>query len=467
MIDFVFPKTPRITRSKTASAKRGLGSAIKTIAAAAAAGAGKKLYSGWSGKRKLEIPLRKASRQGRVYADPGNPFSKKGKYGLSTGYYRGKIKTRRKRSKLEYTKEKYMATGACTSSEFYGNVANAQCVYIGHSTYTFNQTRSCIAKAMCRTLLKLAGLDIDNDERVISLSYDSIASEHSIVLYGTPSTGQGPPTEVMRYDFPSGSTLKSITESFTIGDALINLIGAAMQNTFNTGASFNFDRIDLYLRDKASVDTLKLQASMNLRQYRCEVFSKSILKIQNRSKGATSGDVDSTAVDNQPLRGLLYEFSKGSVSTKQQGTIWNQDPVSMNGTILKNAASFTTAALGNPWKEPQPAKVFNSCNKSRHVRLQPGDIKSASIQHVYKGSDFNDLIYKLTTRSANTDPSNRGIQQAAGKAQMFALEELINTGSLNEIVVQFEIDKVIGCMFKKVKKNLMLIHHEEFPIVPA
>ena len=409
----------------------------------------------------------------KLKGDPANPFSKKGKYGLSTGVYRGKIKTRRKRHKMEIKKEKYMARGACQTSEFYGNVAHPQCVYVGHSTYAFTQFRSVIAKAMCRKLLQIAGIDIDNDERVIPLQYDGVSSDHAIVLYGTPSTGQGTPTQVMRYDFGSGETLKSITESFTplpggAGDSLVNLVGAAIQNTFNTGASFNWDRLDIYFRDKSGTDTLKLQGSMNLRQYKCELWSKSIMKIQNRSKGATSGDVDATAVDNQPLRGLLYEFNKGSVSTKQQGTIWNQDPVSFNGTILKNAASFAASgALGNPWREPQPAKVFNNCNKSAHVRLQPGDIKTSSIQHVYKGATFNDLIFKLAIRSANTDPANRGVQQAAGKVQMFALEELINTGELNQIVLQFECDRTIGCLFKKVKKNLMLIHHEEFPVIPA
>lgn len=395
----------------------------------------------------------------------GNLFAKKAIKGLSTGYYKGKIKTRRKRAKMELTKEKFMATGCCQSIEIYGAVSDPNCVYVGHSTHCLALFPSVIARALVRKLIAKAGIDIDNDERILNLDYDSTSIGHSIVLYGTQLNAtagqQGPVTQVMRYDMSGAVTLKSLTENFSSGASLITIFANIIQSTNNTTDWDNLDRIELLARDTSVIDSLEVKATINLRQYKVSLMSSSMIKVQNRSKGAASGDVDATAVDNQPLRGLLYELNTGNVASKNNGTLWNMDMVSHRGTIKKTAADFT-GTLGNPWKEPQPAKVFNRCAKSAHVRLQPGDIKTASIKHVYSGSDINDLLFKLTVRSNNFAPGTRGIQRASGKCQFFALEELINTGGNNNIDLQFEIDKIIGCTFTKVNKPLMLINHEEF-----
>jgi hypothetical protein len=190
-------------------------------------------------------------------------------------------------------------------------------------------------------------------------------------------------------------------------------------------------------------------------------MSKSSIQIQNRSKGASSADVDATAVDNQPLKGYMYQFGQAAITTKSQGTIWNKDAVNMQGVIKRRAADFSddtkNGFSSTGWQEPQPPGIFNRVSGYRKVILQPGDIKTGVITQVYKGY-FNEVMQQLAGRASG---SNHIQGYYKGKSQLWSMEEVINTGANNDIIVQFEVDKTLGAYFVPVKKRLLLMSHNE------
>lgn len=451
-----------MTRSQASTAKRGLGAAVKTIAGAAAAKAAE-YVSGWSGGKRMTITPSKKRKL--VFKEQRNPFGIKGKYGLSTAYYRGRVKAKRRKAKSDLQKELYMARGFLQSFEEYGSITDPHCVHVGHSTHSLDVMPAVIAKAVVRRLFSKAGYEIDDQQRVLPLLYSDSGLGFTYCVWGTNPTS-GVVEEVERYNTVAGSTLSNIINiagAQSGGPTFFQLIQTIMSSPGLTVKASNLDRVDLLVTDSATTSVQRLVCSINLRQHKLHVMSKSTIQLQNRSKGASSGDVDATAVDNQPLKGYMYEFGQAAPTTKSQGTLWNKDPVTQKGLIKKTAAQFADAAINGfsstGWREPQPPGVFNKVIGSRKVLIQPGDIKSGVIVHVYKGY-FNDVLQQMAARNFNSPPlSIQGIVK--GKSQIWSLEEQINTGLTNDIIVQFECDKLIGAYIKQTRKPLLLMAHNE------
>jgi|694.fasta_scaffold112930_4 hypothetical protein len=458
-----FDSTPKMmTRAGSKSAKRGLGQVVNTIAGLAA-GQAAKVVAGWSGAKKLTVTPTQNAKRKLNFKEVRNPFGIKGKIGLSTAYYRGKVRAKRRKAKSDLAKETFMAKGICASFEYYGSVTDPHCVHIGHSTHSALTMPGVIARALVRKLFSKAGYEIDDSQRVLPLIYSNQAQGITLVLWGT-NNSTGALEEVERYNTAAGTTLQSIVDipgAASSGPTLYNIIRNLMVEASSVTSAHNLDRIDLMIEDNDAPKVLRYKCSLNLRQHKLVLMSKSSIQIQNRSKGASSADVDATAVDNQPLKGYMYQFGQAAITTKSQGTIWNKDAVNMQGVIKRRAADFSddtkNGFSSTGWQEPQPPGIFNRVSGYRKVILQPGDIKTGVITQVYKGY-FNEVMQQLAGRASG---SNHIQGYYKGKSQLWSMEEVINTGANNDIIVQFEVDKTLGAYFVPVKKRLLLMSHNE------
>ncbi len=394
-----------------------------------------------------------------------NPFIvRKGKVGLSTGYYRGKVRAKRRKLKSDVKKEKFMAKGYLQSYEEHGTLTDPRCVHIGHSTHNLRWFPGVIAKALLRRVISKAGFEVDDQEKVLPFTYSNTNNGWVFVLYGV-NEGTGAIQESDRWNCDGTDTLETLASkpSATGGPSLFSLFTNIMTGS-TVSNLFNLARFDMMVQDNSTFTApLRLQASLNLNNHKLVIMSKSSITIQNRSKGATSGDIDATAVDNQPLKGYMYQFGNGQVATKQVGTLWNKGAVTATGLIKHVSADFENSGSNGyvsfSWREPQPPAIFRNVKGSTRVSLQPGDIKKGTVTSMYRGY-FNDVLAKIRNRT-NTPANTSVFGPVLGKSQLFSLEEVINTGDINQIVVQYETDKHIGCYLKQISRPVMIQGHAE------
>lgn len=394
------------------------------------------------------LPLKKLKKSGLPYK----------KRGVATGRYSTKVRPKKRRRKGDVKKEKYMKHGYVRVSERHGLVTDPDCVYVGQSTYNLDEFPYIIMVAMLRHLFRIAGLDIDKSGRILPITQSGLTTSAEgvrIVLTGINETS-GAEEVIRQIDSGPASTLDTLVRQDELANtALFQTLRDLLVGGGTTPLQ-NWARLSVYYL-QGTPQVMRLMASMNLADYSINLWSKTHLKIQNRTKGATSGDVEADAVDNQPLYGYVYQFNAGNVSTVEIGGQWNTNAVRSDGLVIRKGA-----LLGQPFKEPQPPKVFKNCIKSAKCGIQPGDIKSSTIDSVFKGN-FKDVVRRLRG-NLNTGVNNNGVLRAPGKVQLWALEEIINSGSDQNITVQYEKESIIGCYFKKSKKPLMLMDWQELNI---
>lgn len=368
--------------------------------------------------------------------------------GVSTHYYRGRFRKPRKTSKPK-TQTKYLSNGYLLTSEVFGKVDDLDCVYIGHSTYNRTQFARVIACAVLRKLLKKAGFNPDspdqeipfngyNDSSGFELRWVRIAGDGTIL----PST----------YVVPNNTSLETLATASGWQQAVYDLMNT--QDGYSRG---DFDRIALYSQDFNVTSTGRLAAEVNLRTEVLELYSQSSVVIQNRTKSAVGGSDSTETVDNQPLKGYCYNFAGGVPQQKQTG-VSGLTRVIGDGIILQQSVDLSPATL---FKEPPVPKTFSNCFASSYVRLDPGFIKRGSIVSKWRGY-FNNIIFgKL--KAVTPDGANQNVSYSAGKCQLFALEEALNSGSTNKITVNYECEKKIGAMLITGKKPVMLTgwHEQE------
>lgn len=245
----------------------------------------------------------------------------------------------------------------------------------------------------------------------------------------------------------------------------------------------------------AATGPLAVPEKFNLYDAQVEIFSKSSMKFQNRTKAdITTGDVaDDTNVFNQPLYGKYY-FGKGNyVAAFRQGLVaeggvnipgfWQETGITTGGNHPCNAqkhgysvATGTTvaakvAALQNPWIEPPSRGVLKNCIGVGKIGMLPGQIKTSVLNHSEKIS--LDLILQ---KIGNNNSSAGQFIQNWGYYRAFCFEKLMRgkvedaTASLadtkNQIAVTLECDYKIGMIAKFNRSFSTTMVNSSNPIAP-
>lgn len=403
-----------------------------------------KTASSLSKKYRSALNRKASSKVRRVKGKPGKAW-----FGMSTGYYKGKFrKTSRRGAKNAF--DKYMNYGFVSTKEVFGKVDDADCVYLGHSTWDVNELSRSISYSLVRKLVKKAGFDPDQPTQELPFYAYNDSDGFKIAWTRISVAGIIQPTE---YVIPNDATVTSVAEN----SGLRQQIQDTMDSEFQGSNRGNWDRIALYSSDRNGVSTnWRLAAELNLKREVLDVMVKSEFTVQNRTKSAVAGSSSTDIIDNQPLKGYLYQFAGAVPQTKQMGTD-GLNRISFNGgIILQQSVDLNPSTL---YKEPPVPKFFNNCYKASYVSLDPGYIKKSVVVSKWRGY-FNNLISgKLMART-----NGSLVSYAPGKCQLFALEERLNSGSTNLITVNYECDRKIGAVFYTTKNPSSLSDYESLEI---
>lgn len=232
----------------------------------------------------------------------------------------------------------------------------------------------------------------------------------------------------------------TLTSSTSWNDVALHFAGLF------TGASSPFNNTELIFEEIRLGSSNYADTTVNLRKAVFHFYSKSTLKVQNRTVNATGGDEES--VDNVPLYGKAY-FGKGSGTqayTKDSATY-----VIAGSGFHGDVATGTIAKVPTEkwYQEPVPASHFIRVLKVGKVQLDPGHIKTSVLDGRYTIS--LDKFYKLLrVEIAPTGPApytyyhDRSIM---GTYRFMILEKMLNSvvgTAANSIKCAFEHNIRIG-----------------------
>lgn len=361
--------------------------------------------------------------------------------GVSSAVYRGKFRRPRSAKKGQYLEKICQKRGHLVNQEVYGDVADPDCVYIVHSTYSATNYAKTIAYALLRKLLVKAGFNPDTVDQELPF-YDYNNADGFKIQYILKDGSNN--NFVTSYTTVDDDTMATVLTPGKL--PLIDTI-TALLNSYTSGQYL--ERIQLFISDRNGVATnWRLKTEINLEREVLTMYSTSEIMIQNRTKGAAATGNETERVDSQPLKGYTYICNGATPKTQTMG-VTTLDSASTNGIVLARAAQLNSAL-----KEPPVSNFFTNCYKRGVVALDPGVIKSASIYIKYRGF-FNNVLAKFRTSSASNT-----VQIAHGKCQIFALEETLNTGSANNITVSYEVQKKYGCFLTTTKKTVLLASYD-------
>lgn len=401
----------------------------------AAVAAGRVIYRGYKAYKARTAKFNRKYALGRKYQFGG----------VATGRYVKRFKRPTKKGRKLVGVAKCLKSGYVETKEVFGKVDDADCVYVGQSTFDISSLAKTIACAVLRKLFKKAGLNVTNPLGELNLYWNDNADGFYInfqvrnsdgVIFTLPSsTG---------YVTVDGDTLESVATNCTLIARIADRLRAV-----DSGNRGDFERISLYSSDRNGVSTnTRLAAELDLRNEVIDVMISTTLTVQNRTKSA-DGSTEITQIDNQPLKGYLYEFI-GAVPQSKQYDMGVLNRIRPGGVFLEQSLDLSPALL---FKEPPVPKTFSNCVKASRVNLQPGDMKKTTLHTHYRGY-FNNIIQKM--KATMRDTTNDFVQYAAGKCQLFALEERLNSGSTNYITVTYEIDRKIGAMLTTTRSPVAL-----------
>jgi len=385
---------------------------------------GKYAQSGYRAARRIQRAYRKyrANRAAQVSANAISGWSQAGYHGR----FKGKFK------KGGGVLQKYAKNGFLVNHEVFGNVADPDIVYITHNTYSYDKISRVIALALLRKLLKKVGINPDSGDQELPVAAYNDAGGFKLEYVVIDNAGT--PT-VTSYITANNDTMELILSpaKWALQDTIKSMLRANVDGQ-------QLDRLIIYTSDGG---VWRSKYELQMQREVMEIYISSNLNIQNRTKAA-SGDVTSTEViDNQPLMGFIYNL-KGAVPKVQSMGVNGLTQVADGGV-----STTTGASLGTALKEPPLKSYFTNCTGVKPVKLEPGGIKNTFCSVKYRGF-FNNLIQKLRVQGgAGAFVTAR---YAQGKCQIIALEEQLNSGSLNNITVMYEAQKKIGCMFITTKK---------------
>lgn len=363
------------------------------------------------------------------------------KYGAQTGRSAGKFSKRPKRNIFS----KYTRQGFVTVQEW-GSVItganNSGPVFVGHATHADTwQQRTLFVYAMVREVFKRAGIFYDD------VNAFSPGSFKVVVKYSIASSvqGNGAITEAT-----AGKSM------FTIMDNILNFALPtnaydginALVNSAIGQQEFFIDEI-LLCTDAAGENVL---ARVAMRDCNVEVFSKSDLKLQNRTV-ATGADEDvnsSENVANQPLYGKSYSGKGNGLVTKVsiQGSAEAKTLLCSHESGMLAYAPSGVSALRYFGEPPLPT-LFSYAPKMTSARLEPGHIKTSSLAHTWKCKQTD--FWRLVGKDAGTTVLSKGqiAETHIGKFRIFALEKIMTATSADtNPIVGAELQNRMGLILR-------------------
>lgn len=295
-----------------------------------------------------------------------------------------------------------------------------------------------------RKLFAKAGITLANADQEIPL--ENVFSSNFGKIRYVVSNPMASNIGDSEYLIPQDASLKTIIYGFT---DMRNDLAGRLFNLHNDSVPVS---LALYNKNDQLVSNILLQNE------HVTFYTMSTLMVQNRTKGATSGEDASTdRVDNQPLRGYLYEFKNATPKLRQHITTPNPPTSGLNDVPINRMSDIGISLvkgtnLPNDYNEPPVPKKWANLKAHSNVVLQPGNIRKAVISHKYSGR-LGTLFKRMQCLTTTVDAIVR-IYGGPGTSQLLGLEEIIRTDSGNPITLQYERELKIGCILKSKNKQV-------------
>lgn len=350
---------------------------------------------------------------------------------IMSGTYQGRISNLTSRKK-KGIRDYYQKNGVVFIREITGVVADPDLVGVGHISYDINTCCKVIACAILRKLIKKGfGLDVETvDEELKLLSYtDSLGAR--LTFQKQKSNGDPISTDYTLVDNQSLAALAVVS-------GLFQIIYDMMTQT----EPESLESIAISVQDTSTTIAYRTRANLNMKREVIELGVQSHCIIQNRTKTAT-GSSGTDQNDAQPLKGPCYEF-KGVPQTKEQ-IVKLLNTTYTSGVMLMRTGALTSSDQ-LAYKEPPVAKAFNNVIKTGYCRINPGNLKDMAVGSRWRGYFKNIILNKL--RVITKDGL---VTQCPGNAQIVFLEEEMNSGSANNITVNYEIQHTVGAVLYTTK----------------
>jgi len=359
--------------------------------------------------------------------------STKGGYRIvSKGRKRGRFN--RKLANVK-TETKALTHGYHCTSEIHANVTDPHAVYVAHSASHYGLMIRTFMGAMFRKLFLKAGLPVPNrDEELPFFSQFNSDGFKLVYTFQNPVTGAA---STLEYTTTDNQTFTAVIDSWP---ALYNHFDQILTGAIGSEPQI----ISVYSSDRNGLDTnWRLASQLNLRNEIINWRIVSDLKVQNRTSGAaaTGEDIgDADRVDQQPLRGLLYNFKGGEPRLKHTTNNILNDDEKLSRIRFYGENHIPAALLPQPYQECPMPKLWTNCTGASKVVLQPGDIKNTKISYSFRGK-VPTLLKKLKL----TFTESNFVKGVPGVCQILALEEYMRTPSANNILIGLEREIKIGC----------------------
>jgi hypothetical protein len=338
---------------------------------------------------------------------------------ISGGYF-GKGTS--KKDILSYFAQRGVVFAREFGNNFTSDATNKQqSVLIGHSTYCKRSISDLIAYSMTKMLAVKLGCTINSFSEFIG------GTTIRMTLYiRNTNTGAIVPL--------SSGVLASSTTWNQLKDVFISWLNAV------TTDSIIWNQLVYETKDTADTQWFT-NLRLDLLRCRLQLYSKSSLKIQNKSKESSN---DADAVDRVPLYGKSYEGS---------GNYWMYKPDNLNTTpgnyLMFNTDEnyqyifndFGAGSAGSSLREPPIKELFVRVKASGKAHLDPGMIKT-SVLNARNSMSLNALLKVIQQYSSTNN------QISLGKFRFFIMEKMIQSAvtTTQFITVAYEHDFKLGCV---------------------
>lgn len=443
------PPTPGSTvvkkkRPNGLSSSRSVSSVVNTLAnlAAISSPSAAKIVRGVRAARSLTTSARKlftgrGQQTSVVRRSTGVGFYKSG------GKFKGKISNR--------TQMDRCADNGFVQKLEYTNTLNTnrQVAYVAHSTMPAQLVARVVFKAMLKKLFNLAGYNLRSEDQIILR--DSQRSGYIRLFYKFRDGDAENFLELIVLSDFLGSTIETLVDTLILD--LNSLI------TTNPNQAFQMLRIVYYIDYRylpTDLPKFETKSEMDLLASTLTVFSKSRLKIQNRTVNS-AGNNEADDVDNVPLYGKMFEYRTNS-------SIYRDYYKPTGATTSRLTTSPLTGCLPAPSSEepafekwyvevPLSSQIIG-CYSTQSAKIEPGQIKT-SVMYDKVTMSFNNFFQKVIRVGDLQRGDGRFSQYWIGKTKLIGLEKMVNAVATadNEIRLASEHQIDLGCMFnvRKIK----------------
>lgn len=364
----------------------------------------------------------------RMQVDVPDVVTSSSKTKMPTGTFGGKFNKNLMSDKL-YGDIAKTSSGLIRATETRGNSVGAEIVWFGHATMAYASMLQDSIHALTKLMFRKMQVSFASFQDTVP---DEVALFEMQIRYHTASNVETL-SSVTSFQIALGSTFQQVGN--TLRQLFIDIF-AANPDAFPVEL-----RVYSTARNAADNGTIKIpHCVVRLTGMKVYFHARSYMSVQNTTPAQEAGlDLETDNVYATALSGKVYHFN-GNYARKIGA---NRLPVDLT---ITDYVSGTVNATNNPtdvqpFSEPLDSYNFHGCKGVRRINLDPGEVKSDSIQSFVKTK--LQTLWKNYTQRIVADYTH-----GYGDAHIFALEKRVFIGTPS-ISVHFNVDTHHAVMLKE------------------